>query len=122
MSEASDSMPAAIAGLGSQIRFALVDTTIPENFDQTFDSIEVVAMGGSALAWDILNETMGQKLNGTMRIHRDYSIPQVSPGALGIACSVSGNTEETLAAYEMMREQCRCVIAIKAELAQLGNR
>jgi len=63
---------------------------------------------------------MGHKLNGVLRIHRDYSLTQVSPDSLGIACSISGNTEETLAAYEMMREQCKCVIAITAggELAK----
>ena len=113
-------MATAIAGLANQIRFALADTSLPEELDQSFDSIEVAAMGGSALAWDVLNETMGHQLNRTLRIHRDYSVTQVSPGALGIACSVSGNTEETLAAYEMMRERCRCVIAITAggELAK----
>lgn len=120
MSEARDSMATAIAGLGDQIRFALADTTIPKMPDYDFDSIEVGAMGGSALAWDVLNETMGHKLNGALRIHRDYSLTQVSPDSLGIACSISGNTEETLAAYEMMREQCKCVIAITAggELAK----
>jgi glucose/mannose-6-phosphate isomerase len=123
MSEARDSMATAIAGLANQIRFALVDTALPEKMDQSFDSIEVAAMGGSALAWDVLNETMGHQLNRTLRIHRDYSFTQVSPGALGIACSISGNTEETLAAYEMMREQCSGVIAITAggELARRAN-
>jgi len=113
-------MATAIAGLGNQIRFALADTTLPGKLGQAFDSIEVAAMGGSALAWDVLHETMGHRLNGTLRIHRDYSVTQVSPAALGIACSVSGNTEETLAAYEMMRERCGCVIAITAggELAK----
>lgn len=120
MSEARDSMATAIAGLGNQIRFALADTTLAQLPDYNFDSIEVAAMGGSALAWDVLNETMGHKLNGALRIHRDYSLTQVSPDSLGIACSISGNTEETLAAYEMMREQCKCVIAITAggELAK----
>ncbi len=113
-------MATAIAGLGNQIRFALADTTLAQLPDYDFDSIEVGAMGGSALAWDVLNETMGHKLNGALRIHRDYSLTQVSPDSLGIACSISGNTEETLAAYEMMREQCKCVIAITAggELAK----
>jgi len=120
MIEARDSMATAIAGLGNQIRFALADTTMPKMPDYDFDSIEVAAMGGSALAWDVLNETMGHKLNGALRIHRDYSVTRVSPDSLGIACSVSGNTEETLAAYEMMRGQCKCVIAITAggELAK----
>jgi len=120
MSEARDSMATAIAGLGNQIRFALADTTLAQLPDYNFDSIEVAAMGGSALAWDVLNETMGHKLKGALRIHRDYSLTQVSPDSLGIACSISGNTEETLAAYEMMREQCNSVIAITAggELAK----
>jgi len=120
MSEVRDSMATAIAGLGNQIRFALADTTTPQLTDYDFDSIEVAAMGGSALAWDVLNETMGHQLNGAWRIHRDYSVTQVSPDSLGIACSISGNTEETLAAYEMMRKRCKCVIAITAggELAK----
>ena len=112
MKDARDSMALAIAGFGNQIRFALADNTIPEKLDQSFDSVEVAAMGGSALAWDVLSETMGHRLNGALRVHRDYTITRPSPGALGIACSVSGNTEETLAAYEVMREQCRCVIAV----------
>jgi len=112
MKDVRDSMATAIGGLAKQIRFALADTTIAQKLDQPFDSVEVAAMGGSALAWDVLNETMGYKLSRALRVHRDYSVTQVSPNALGIACSVSGNTEETLAAYEMMREQCKSVVAI----------
>lgn len=107
-------MEPVIEGFGAQIRFALQDDSVPTQIAGPFDSIEVAAMGGSALAWDVLAETLGHQLDVPIRIHRDYQIGRVSEGALGIACSFSGNTEETLSAHASLSEQCRSTVVIAA--------
>lgn len=71
-------------------------------------------MGGSHLAADIVNAW-----NPSLRIvvHRDYGLPPISDGELKreylvVAVSYSGNTEETLDAFEAAREKGVPVAAV----------
>ncbi len=61
----------------------------------------VLGMGGSAIAGDILRslvEVSGQK---AVSVVRRYDLPGFVDGeTLAVACSQSGNTEETLSAFE----------------------
>lgn len=58
-------------------------------------------MGGSALYADLLLMHLEGELTIPTRIHRDYGLPaNVSKDALVIACSYSGNTEETISSLE----------------------
>lgn len=67
------------------------------NITGTFESIVYAAMGGSALAALLSRDWPGYKI--PMEVTRQYHIPlYVSDKTLFIACSYSGNTEETLAA------------------------
>lgn len=57
-------------------------------------------MGGSAIAGDLVQPLL-DAAPASLQVWRDYGLPHwVGPGHLVIAASYSGNTEETLAAYE----------------------
>ncbi len=61
----------------------------------------ITGMGGSAIAGDLLAGLYGDTLDLPLIVNRDYRLPQfVGSHSLVIACSYSGNTEETLAAVE----------------------
>ncbi|MDP3685630.1 MAG: bifunctional phosphoglucose/phosphomannose isomerase [bacterium] len=67
-----------------------------------FSQVLVAGMGGSWMAGALVRDT---GLNTVpIAIHRGYDIPQhLPPDTLVIASSFSGNTEETLSAYEEAR-------------------
>ncbi|MFH0923097.1 MAG: bifunctional phosphoglucose/phosphomannose isomerase [Candidatus Micrarchaeota archaeon] len=59
------------------------------------DKLVLLGMGGSALPGDLLNFCFGLSI----RVSRDYDCPpEVDGKTLVLACSYSGNTEETLSA------------------------
>lgn len=87
------------------------------------DQIVVAGMGGSALAGDFARDWLDLPL--PFQVVKDYVLPSyVSQGTLVIACSFSGNTEETLAAFEDAREKgAHLVIAAgKGKLVEIAER
>lgn len=72
-----------------------------------FNSVLVCAMGGSALPADILGIWLeAEKIPLSLHIHRDYGLPHHADGKHLVICiSYSGNTEETLNAFEEAREK-----------------
>lgn len=79
------------------------------NFDKKFDSITVSGMGGSSLPVDVLNVYIDDLLNkGGENVNkfkvfqnRYYVLPsEAYENSLNIISSYSGNTEETIAAFE----------------------
>lgn len=85
----------------------------------------VAGMGGSALAAGLL-KTWNPNL--TLSIHKDYGLPFISDSekkdTLVIASSYSGNTEETLDAYQQAGIQgiARVAIAVGAKLIQAAQK
>lgn len=80
-------------------------------------------MGGSALVGDML-KTYDPAL--PLGSHKDYNLPAVDPGTLIIASSYSGNTEETISAYEAAMKGGHPVAAVATggkllELARENN-
>jgi glucose/mannose-6-phosphate isomerase len=76
--------------------------------------IVIAGMGGSAIGADLLATYALLSCPVPIFIHRDYGLPAFATGAetLVIASSHSGNTEETLDAFEAARKrQCR-ILAI----------
>ncbi len=63
--------------------------------------IVVAGVGGSAFAGDVLKTLVGQQ--AAIEVHRDYSLPPRSEGALVFAVSYSGNTEETISCLEQAK-------------------
>ncbi len=67
---------------------------------ETFQSVIVAGMGGSAIAGDIARSYLYRSIQIPFVVCRHYHLPAfVNRKALVICSSYSGNTEETLAAY-----------------------
>ena len=64
-------------------------------------NIVVAGMGGSAIGGDIVKTIVNQELKIPFYINRNYELPKwVNEKTLVICSSYSGNTEESLSAYE----------------------
>jgi glucose/mannose-6-phosphate isomerase len=73
----------------------------------------VTGLGGSAIGGDLARSIAGNQMTVPMIINRDYDLPAfVNAGTTIIACSYSGNTEETLSAYEQGRKAGSSIICI----------
>lgn len=76
------------------------------------DKIVVAGMGGSAVGGDLLKAYMHDSKIPVFVV-RDYSIPNfVDENTLFLAISYSGNTEETLSAYEEAAKKKAKIVAI----------
>ncbi len=63
--------------------------------------IAYVGMGGSAIGGDILRSLLEDALEMPFRVHRSYRLPcMLGPHTLAIFASYSGDTEETLSAFD----------------------
>lgn len=64
--------------------------------------VVILGMGGSAIGGDLVRSLAQSESRVPVIIHRDYGLPAFVDGrTLVIASSYSGNTEETLSAFEM---------------------
>jgi glucose/mannose-6-phosphate isomerase len=81
--------------------------------EQAFHSILVVGMGGSAIGGDIAKSYLLDQLDIPLWVCRHYNIPEfVNKRSIVIASSYSGNTEETLSAYDSARDRGARIVAI----------
>lgn len=75
--------------------------------------VVVTGLGGSAIGGDFLRVYAAKMADIPVVVNRDYVLPRfVGPHTLVFAVSYSGNTEETLSAYQMAREKGATVVAI----------
>lgn len=71
--------------------------------------------GGSAASGHLLRSYLFDRLQVPFVVNQGYRIPAwVGPGTLALAVTHSGNTEETLSAFEQARERGAALIAITA--------
>ena len=80
---------------------------------KNFRQIVIAGMGGSAIGADLLASYCASLAHLPVSVHRDYSLPVHARGeeSLVICSSHSGNTEETLDAFESARKaECRIVV------------
>jgi len=64
-------------------------------------AVVMAGMGGSAIGGDLLRTCLAPVLGVPWVVHRDYGLPAwVGPDTLLLVGSYSGNTEETLSAFE----------------------
>jgi len=76
-------------------------------------SIVVAGMGGSAIGGDLVRSFLAYELNVPFYVVRHYRLPAfVGPQTLVFASSYSGNTEETLSAFEEAKRKQAEVICI----------
>jgi len=87
-----------------------------------FRRVAIAGMGGSIIGGDLLASYCASLSPIPVSIHRDYDLPLFARGAetLAICSSHSGDTEETLSAFEAARAAgCRIVaIGIGGELGK----
>jgi glucose/mannose-6-phosphate isomerase len=89
-----------IAGFSDQLHEAL---NIANSYsfiidkDTKIDNILIVGMGGSGIGGTIIQNYTNDKLNIPLLVSKSYQLPKwITKNTLVIACSYSGNTEETV--------------------------
>jgi glucose/mannose-6-phosphate isomerase len=78
------------------------------------ERIVYLGMGGSGISGDALVALAANTSLAPITVVKDYTLPALArgPETLVIACSYSGNTEETLSAFEQARERGCTIVAI----------
>ena len=100
---------------------------LPEQYLDPSDQIVLTGLGGSAIGADILRSYLALELKIPVLVNRNYTLPAfVSARTLVIAASYSGNTEETLSAYNQAKEKKAKLIVLTsngrlANLAKTDN-
>ena len=79
---------------------AAMNFSLPAHYTN-IDKVVVLGMGGSAIGGDLVRSLVQFESKIPVIVHRDYGLPAfVDARSLLIASSYSGNTEETLSAFE----------------------
>lgn len=108
-------MLAAIWRLPEQCGEALAiakEVKLPQSY-QGFTNIVVTGLGGSAIGGDLLRVYVGDKAGIPVTVNRDYTLANfVGPQTLLFATSFSGNTEETLSAYQQAKHKGAKIVII----------
>lgn len=78
----------------------------------TLNNIIICGMGGSGIAGRIVKDYFRDKIDLPVEMVAEETLPRYAgKGSLAIFCSYSGNTEETLSAYDIAREKgCRILV------------
>lgn len=110
----SKSMMDLVAEFPAQMKEALeIANGFKLSVKRDFDNVLICGLGGSGIGGTILSQLIAQESNIPVVCSKDYSIPSfVGERTLVIACSYSGNTEETLESLEYAMEnkaQIACI-------------
>lgn len=103
--------------IGKQAKF-----TIPQ---KSFRQVLVSGLGGSGIGATIVQEYVSQQLKIPFLVNKDYSIPKcVNEETLFIACSYSGNTEETIMAVLQAKKAGAFIVCVSSggQLLELANK
>jgi glucose/mannose-6-phosphate isomerase len=107
-------MLAAFGRTGAQLRASYAaarEAAIP--FSGEARSVTFCAMGGSAAAGDVVAGAFGDRVRLPMVTLRGYRVPAgYGEEDLALCVSYSGNTEETVAAFDAARERGCTVVAV----------
>ena len=98
--------------------------SLPETHAEAQDVV-LLGMGGSAISGDILRSLATLTGRKPVQVVRGYDIPaSVGESTLVVACSHSGNTEETLSAFQQALDAGTktFVITMGGEIAKLADR
>jgi len=113
-----DNMLSRIAELPQQCRDAWANVQsleLPPEYRQV-NRIVVLGMGGSAIGGDLLRALAEPECALPIVTNRDYTVPAfVNAETLVIASSYSGNTEETLSAFEEARKRGAALLVITTD-------
>jgi len=87
-------------------------------------NVVVTGLGGSAIGGDLLRVYCNDKCSVPVLVNRGYTMPEfVGRDTLVFAVSYSGNTEETISAYQDARKRGATIIAITTggKLAEMAS-
>jgi glucose/mannose-6-phosphate isomerase len=80
-----------------------------------FSSVVVTGMGGSAIGGDLLRSYLSQEVDVPFLVSRSYLLPGfIGKSTLVVVSSYSGNTEETLSAYQCARKKHSRILCVTA--------
>jgi glucose/mannose-6-phosphate isomerase len=80
---------------------------------QPLSNVVVAGLGGSGIGGSLIKALSADELRLPLDVSKSYDIPgYVNQNTLFIACSFSGNTEETLSAVEKAREKSALIVCI----------
>ncbi len=113
-------------GLPDQFRESMQQPVLlPDSYRIGYQNIVITGLGGSAIGGDILRNYGMQKASIPIIVNRDYTMPAFTgENTLVLAVSYSGNTEETLSAYEQSRQKGAKIIVVSSggKLTELAQR
>ncbi|SHG53436.1 bifunctional phosphoglucose/phosphomannose isomerase [Thermosyntropha lipolytica DSM 11003] len=90
-----------------------IDLSFLERYRRNYKAIVVSGLGGSAIGGDILRSYAADKMDIPVIVNRGYELPNfVNRDTLFLAVSYSGNTEETISAYEEARRREADIICV----------
>jgi len=92
-----------LSGFGGQLEeaFAIGKEVSPSDELKSVNNIIITGLGGSAIGADLLRSYVRYEIKAPLSVNRNYFLPAYADeNTLVIASSYSGNTEETLSAYE----------------------
>jgi glucose/mannose-6-phosphate isomerase len=113
----------AIGSLPAQVREGYeIGRSTPTPRVDGLRSVAFCGMGGSAIAGDVIDAVVADRMPVPLNVIRTHELPaHCGPGTLVVASSYSGDTAETLAAFEeAVRRGCH-VLAITTG-GELGRR
>ncbi len=118
-----DNVKELIRSFPQQVVEAIKASKISIEEADKIENIVLTGMGGSAVAGNILLDVIGLRI--PFVVNKGYDLPAfVNSKSLVIAVSYSGNTEETLNAFQSARRKNAKVIAITSngKLAELAHK
>lgn len=84
-----------------QVKLVWYDRIQEDTNNKVFNSVIVTGLGGSAISGDVAAAFFSDQLKVPFIVNRNYTLPLfIDQDTLVIACSYSGNTEETISAYK----------------------
>ena len=90
--------------------------------DKQINEVVITGLGGSGIGGTIVSKIVAGYAKKPILVNNDYTLPGfVGPQTLVIACSYSGNTEETLTAFDIALEK-GAEIACLTSGGELKNR
>ncbi|GAB4374582.1 MAG: bifunctional phosphoglucose/phosphomannose isomerase [Salibacteraceae bacterium] len=119
-----DVMRELVAAFPDHLREAKhIADAFPSPSYRPFDNVAIFGLGGSGIGGTIISQMLADECPVPINVVKDYDIPAyIGKRTLVIACSYSGNTEETLEAVSQAHERGAQIACITSggKLAELS--
>lgn len=88
---------------------------LPSHYKKEYRNVVVSGLGGSAIGGDILRTYAIHQASIPIIVNRDYDMPAfINSQTLVLPVSYSGNTEETISAYQQARQKGANIIVVSS--------